>query len=201
MTGFPQQGLPGVPEPDCTGLEDFGDVVVKNTEIIGPGFYESIKFSANADATMLPGLYCIYGTGPGGLALPTLGSAKVTGDGVMLYFMEDAGGMTTSANSEIYLTAPDSLTDYSGNQWAGMLIYAHPDNHEDIILTGTSNSSYVGSVYAPGAYCEAQGTSGSVALQTQLICDTVGFSGTGDIDISYIMEQNYHLPDAVELTN
>jgi hypothetical protein len=182
-------------------LEDFGNVVVKDTQSISPGLYESIKFSANAVGTMEPGLYCIYGTGAGGLAFPTLGTAKVTGDGVMLYFMETAGGMTTSANSEIHLTAPDSLIDASGNEWAGMLIYIHPNNHEDVILTGTSNSSYIGSVYAPGAYCEAQGTSGSVALQTQLICDTVRFTGTGDIDISYDIEKLYHLPDAVELTN
>jgi hypothetical protein len=201
LTGFPQQGLPKAPLPDCEGLETFGDVVVKDTATIGPGLYESIKFSANANVTLQPGLYCIYGTGAGGLAFPTLGSARVTGDGVMFYFMEDAGGMTTSANSVIYLTAPTDLTDASGNQWAGMLIYAHPDNHEDFILTGTSNSKYVGSVYAPGAYCEAQGTSGSVALETQLICDMVRLTGTGDLDISYQMEKLYHLPDAVELTN
>lgn len=199
VTGLAQQGLPKAPLPDCTGLEDFGDVVVKDTDTITPGLYESIKFSANADATMAPGLYCIYGAGAGGLALPTLGSARVTGDGVMLYFMENAGGMQTSANSEVYLTASEDLTDYAGNQWAGMLIYVHPNNHEDIILTGTANSSYIGSVYAPGSYCEAQGTSGSIALQTQLICDTVRFTGTGDIDVSYDMEKLYHLPDAVEL--
>lgn len=201
VTGFPQQGLPKAPLPDCTGMEDFGDVVVKNTETIGPGLYESIKFSANADATMSPGLYCIYGTGAGGLALPALGSARVTGDGVMLYFMEGAGGMTTSANSEIYLTAPEGWEHPSVSDWVGMLIYAHPNNHEDIILTGTSNSSYIGSIYAPGSYCEAQGTSGSVALQTQLICDMIRLTGTGDIDISYDVEKLYHLPNAVELTN
>jgi hypothetical protein len=201
VTGYPQQALPTVPIPDCTGLDDFGDVVVKDTESITPGLYESIKFSANADATMEPGLYCIYGTGAGGLALPALGSARVTGDGVMLYFMENAGGMTTSANSEIYLTAPEGWEHPSVNDWAGMLIYAHPNNREDIILTGTSNSSYIGTIYAPGSYCEAQGTSGSVALETQLVCDTVGFGGTGDLDISYDVEKLYHLPDAVELTN
>jgi hypothetical protein len=201
VTGLPQQGLPKAPLPDCSGMEDFGDVVVKDTDSLSPGLYESIKFSANANATMLPGLYCIYGTGAGGLALPTLGSARLTGDGVMLYFMEDAGGMSTSATSEVYLNASEDLTDASGNQWAGMLIYVHPNNHEDIVLTGTGNSSYVGSVYAPGSYCEAQGTSGSVALQTQLICDMVRFTGTGELDISYDMEKLYHLPAAVELTN
>lgn len=201
LTGLPQQALPQAPIPNCTGLEDFGDVVVKDFETITPGMYESINFSANADATMDPGLYCIYGSGAGGLAFPTLGTARVTGNGVLLYFMENAGGMTTSANSEVHLSASDDLTDNAGNQWAGMLIYIHPNNHENVVLTGTSNSSYIGSVYAPGSYCEAQGTSGSVALQTQLICDTIRLTGTGDIDISYDMEKLYHLPDAVELSN
>jgi hypothetical protein len=203
VTGLPQEDLSRIPIPDCSGLTDFGSETVQGTQTLEPGLYDSIRFNANADATLLPGLYCIYGAASEGFALPALGSARVSGDGVMLYFMEDAGGYKASSNSEIYLSAadPGEWTDQSGNEWAGMLIYAHPNNHENFIFTGTSNSSYTGSIYAPGASCEAQGTSGSVALETQMICDTVELSGTGDLDVSYNMSKIYHLPKAVELTN
>lgn len=206
VTGLPQEELAGIPIPDCTETADFpdyGSVTVQGTQTLEPGLYESIKFNANADATLLTGMYCIYGTASAGFAFPALGSAMVTGDGVMLYFTEVAGGFKSSANSIIHLSAadPGEIVDSSGNEWAGMLIYAHPGNDNEFIFTGTSNSEYVGSIYAPGGYCEAQGTSGSVALKTQMICDMVQLAGTGDLDVDYDMSKLYHLPKAVELTN
>jgi len=201
VTGFPQQPIPDISPPDCSGLTDFGAVTVKTPQTLEPGLYDSIRFNANADATLNPGMYCIAGSGPGGLAFSTLGSARVSGDGVLLYFMEAAGGFTSSANSEVYLFASDFLVDPFEREWAGMLIYVHPNNKENFILSGTSNSTYSGSIYAPSAYCEAQGTSGTVALQTQIICDRVRLTGTGDLLVNYDMSKNYHLPDAVELTN
>ena len=92
------------------------------------------------------------------------------------------------------------MVDASGNQWAGMLIYAHPNNTNDIILTGTSNSWYEGSVIALGSHCDVEGNGGSVAFKTQVLCDTVRVNGTGELDLFYEKERNYHYPATVELS-
>ncbi len=201
VTGLPQQSVPAPPIPDCSDLDDYGEVRVKNFETILPGKYESLSFTSQSIATMSPGLYCIYGKNESNWGFQTIGQAKLFGDGVMIYLMEEAGGFSSSGGSQILVNASDTLTDASGNEWAGMLIYLHPGNSSEVILTGTSDSWYVGSIYALASPCTGQGTDGGVALQTQLICDTIRITGTGDIDINYDMSKNYHLPDAVELTN
>ena len=201
VTGLPQQSVPAPPIPDCSDLDDYGAVKVKNFETILPGKYESLSFTSQSSATMSPGLYCIYGKNESNWGFQTIGQAKLFGDGVMIYLMEEAGGFSSSGGSQIFVNASDTLTDASGNEWAGMLIYLHPGNSSEVILTGTSDSWYVGSIYALASHCTGQGTDGGVALQTQLICDTIRITGTGDIDINYDMSKNYHLPDAVELTN
>jgi hypothetical protein len=201
VTGLPQQSVPAPPIPDCSDLDDYGALQVKNVETILPGMYESLTFTSQSITTMSPGLYCIYGKNESNWGFQTIGQAKLFGDGVMIYLMEEAGGFSSSGGSQIFVNASDSLTDASGNEWAGMLIYLHPGNSSEVILTGTSDSWYVGSIYALASHCTGQGTDGGVALQTQLICDTIRITGTGDIDINYDMSKNYHLPDAVELTN
>ncbi len=201
VTGLPQQSVPAPPIPDCSDLDDYGAVLVKNVETVLPGVYESLTFTSQSIATMSPGLYCINGKNESNWGFQTIGQAKLIGDGVMIYLMEDAGGFSTSGGSQIYVNASDTLTDASGNDWTGMLIYLHPENSNEVILTGTSDSWYVGSIYALASHCSGEGTDGGVALNTQLICDTIRITGTGDIDINYDMSKNYHLPDAVELTN
>lgn len=201
VTGLPQQSVPAPPIPDCSDLDDYGAVLVKNVETVLPGVYESLTFTSQSIATMSPGLYCINGKNEDNWGFQTIGQAKLIGDGVMIYLMEDAGGFSTSGGSQIYVNASDTLTDASGNEWTGMLIYLHPENSNDVILTGTSDSWYVGTIYALSSHCSGEGTDGGVALNTQLICDTIRITGTGDIDINYDMSKNYHLPDAVELTN
>ncbi|MCH7588929.1 MAG: hypothetical protein IIC78_13000 [Chloroflexi bacterium] len=202
ITGLPQQSLPEAPIPDCAGMTDFGEVKINNSGgIAAPGLYESLSFTSQAVATMQAGMYCIYGMNDSGWGFQTVGQANLVGDGIMIYLTENAGGFSSSGGTQIYINASDSLQDASGNEWAGMLIYSHPLNTNELILTGTSDSWYVGSIYAYSSPCTAAGTDGGVALQTQLICDTIRITGTGDILVDYDMAKNYHLPDAVELTN
>jgi hypothetical protein len=201
VTGFPQQSLPEPPLPDCSELEDYGEVKVKSVETILPGKYDSLTLTSQAIVTMTPGMYCISGKNDSNWGFQSIGQATIFGDGVMIYLMKEAGGFSSSGGSQIYVNASDLLTDPSGNDWAGMLIYLHPENSNEVILTGTSDSWYEGSIFAFDSHCTAQGTDGGIALRTQLICDTIRITGTGDIDVDYDMSKNYHLPDAVELTN
>jgi hypothetical protein len=187
-----------MPLPDCSKLPQYGPTSFNSTATISPGVYESLKFNAGADVTLQPGLYCIFGPSP--WTFETKGGSTIRGDGVMFYLMSTSGGWKSAGGSQITLNAPTDLKDPSGNQWAGMLIYAHPDNENDIILTGTSNSWYEGSVIALGSHCDVEGNGGAVAFKTQVICDTVRVNGTGDLELFYEEERNYHYPAAVELS-
>lgn len=200
IQNFRQRVLSDPPIPDCNGLPENGAIKINGEEILQPGVYQSMTFVANSWVTLEPGLYCINGTNEEGWGFEFGGQGTLQGDGVMLYFMDTSGGLSISGGAQVILSASAELKDASGNDWAGMLIYVHPSNSNEFILTGTSNSLYQGSVYAPGSMCTLQGTSGGVALQTQLICDKIRVTGTGDLDLNYDMSMNYHLPAAVELT-
>jgi hypothetical protein len=187
-----------IPIPYCGNLPQYGPSSFNGEATISPGVYESLKFNAGADVTLKPGLYCIFGSDP--WTVETKGGSTIRGDGVMFYLMSTAGGWKSAGGSQIYLNAPTDFQDAVGNQWAGMLIYAHPDNENDIILTGTSNSWFEGSVIATGSHCDVEGNGGAVAFKTQVLCDTVRVNGTGDLDLFYEQERNYHYPATVELS-
>ncbi len=191
--------LSKVPTPDCSGLPINGPINTADTLTLQPGIYESLKLRAGANVTLEPGLYCFSGS-IGGSGLETLGSSILTGDDIMIYLMESAGGFTFAGGSQIYINASEDLRDASGNQWAGMLMYVHPDNNNVIALADTSNSWYEGSVVALGSHCDLEGTSGGVALQTQLICDTIEVHETGDLDLIYDEGSIYHIPASVDLS-
>lgn len=199
VTGGTEVSLSEISLPDCSGLHDYGDVVVKDSSTLQPGKYRSITVGADALVNMNPGLYCIYGAELDGNSFLMNDDAWVAGESVMLYLMEEAGSFRTSSTSVAYLYAADYLVDQSGQQWGGMLVYAHPDNDSEFIFTGTSKTTYRGTIYAPGGSCEARGTSGFVNLKSQLVCNTVRFSDLNGLYVSYDMSTNYHLPEVVEI--
>ena len=194
-----QQELNEVPTPDCSGLPVNGSINASSSGTLQPGIYESIKILAGAEVTLAPGMYCLNGS-LGGAAIDIGGGGSLYGDGVMIYFMDTAGSFRTNGGAQVYLNAPTDLKDASGNQWAGMLIYVHPDNAYDIILAGGTNSWFEGTIYAIGSVCYVTGNTGAVAFKTQVICDTVKVDGTGDLDLFYDAGRNYHIPNAVELS-
>jgi hypothetical protein len=189
-----------VPIPDCSGQPDFGKVTFNGPGTMSPGYYSSLKFNASADVTLAPGLYCIYGSDPWSVEMQ--GGARVVGHGVTFYMMTTTGGWKGNGGAYVELTAPppDALVDPSDNDWAGMLLYAHPSNTYDVTLSGTSNSYYEGSIYALGSHCNIEGTSGNVAFKTNVYCDTVEVGGTGDLDIFYDEGKNYQIPAALDLS-
>jgi hypothetical protein len=197
--GVPQENLRPIPEPDCSGLTDYGDVMVNagNSATLQPGKYESISFKANASVTLEPGMYCVYGskgfTGNGG---------SITGTDIMIY-MQD-GGLDMGGNSLVALAAVDpedgDLMDPSMNDWAGMLIYFDPSNSNEIKLTGTTGSTYTGTIYAESSECTINGTGDNIGLlSTQIICDKIKITGTAQVDIQYDEAKVYSLPPAIDL--
>lgn len=199
VTGGTQVSVSEVPLPDCSGLADYGEVEIRSSANLEPGKYMSITVGEDASLSLNPGLYCLYGAGADNNSILLADSSQVLGENVMFFMMEDAGGFNSSPTSEVYLSAPERLLDPSGQQWGGMLLYAQPDVDGVFIFSGTSRTIFIGTIYAPGAHCEAQGTKGFVTLRSQIVCDHVSFTEIDGLYISYDMSTNYHLPEAVEI--
>jgi hypothetical protein len=194
--GVPHQELYPVPTPDCPDY-DGGNVHVNagDNVTLDPGTYDRITVN-DGTLTLNPGMYCIDGvhgfTGTGG---------EVYGDGVMIYMID--GDFDLSGNSLVQLYAEDEegvLVDDSDNDWQGMLLYVDPGNSSAVVkLTGSSDSIYSGTVYAPNNFCTIEGNEANLGLDTQVICDTIRITGTADFSINYNQDNNYKLPPAIDL--
>lgn len=196
-TGVPQVDLPSLPTPYCADLGYWGAISIHNGDdlTLSPGRYDKIQMTGGK-VHFNPGLYCINGdfTSNGG---------EVEGLGVMFYVAN--GDITLNGGSSLYLEASTDLIDGAGNQWAGMLFFMPFSNDGLLSLAGGSESSYIGTIYAPGPphshthKCTFTGNSGNFGLRSQVICDRVKVTGTGDVSIHYVPEENYPLPPTVEL--
>jgi hypothetical protein len=192
--GAEPQQFAALPTPDCSGLANRTD----GGAVLEPGIYDEIIM--NGDTTLNPGMYCI--TGANGLQIN--GSAEVTGLGVF-FFLAD-GNVQVNGNAEVDLTAPTDLTDASGNQWGGMLMYMAYDNDGTISLNGSGDTTYTGTIFAPSPpanpsdyKCKLNGNSDDIGYNTQIICYTVQVTGNNDLNITYEEEQNFQLPPTVDL--
>ncbi len=180
----PQQAMPTMPEVPCPSSPEQPPLNITTDTVLDPGNYSSISVRAGADLTLNSGIYCINGKfeGQGG---------SVAGSGVVLKMLQQEFNL--GANTTTHLEAPTS------GDWKGLLIYGEPAVSL-IKLTGAANSYYKGTVYAPWSACEIHGTSGNtLVVDSQLICRTVKVIGDGDVEITYIPEELYKLPNTVEL--
>lgn len=162
-----------------------------NTETYTPGNYSNIKVSANnTDVVLQPGLYCIQN------------DFKVTGgslygNDVTIYVI--SGDFETGGNTMVTLDAPESGSDGQPPSMPGMLIFLAPENNGVIKLTGTSGSSFTGTVYAPDGSIDISGNNTSMVLNSQLIGDTISISGNPYLEIKFNPSQNYPAPPRVDL--
>lgn len=195
VEGATQVDLRNVPVPDCSGMTDYGKVIINGgTVTLQPGLYEEIKINGG-DVTFAPGMYCIYGT----KGFVTTGGT-ITGTGIMIYL--ENGDLSLSGNVDLNLSAesdPGVLVDPSHYDWADMLFYLDPSNTEPVTIGGGTGSAYTGTLYAPGSDCELAGSGDTLGLNSQMICDRIKLTGTSQITIIYNEDDNYHLPPTIDL--
>jgi hypothetical protein len=188
-----------MPEPSCAGLPDFGQMKVNSagTHTINPGRYSEITVLANADLILNPGMYCIYGNK--GF---TANGGSITGSGVMIY-MQD-GPFDLGGNTLVHLAAEQNtgvLIDAAENDWKGMLLYVDPTNSNDVEVTGTSNTTYTGTIYAPSSEVTLEGTGTDIGINAQVIGNNVKTAGNALLNIDYEEDKNYNLPPAIDLVH
>ena len=197
-TGMGQMAMRADFAPDCSGMTDYGKMKINSAgaHLINPGLYEEITVLANADVTMAPGMYCVYGnkgfTSNGG---------TITGAGVMIY-MQD-GPFDPGGNTIVTLAAEqnaDVLVDPSHSDWKGMLLFVDASNTHDIKVSGGSNSTYTGTIYAPHTDIELSGSGTTLGLlSTQIIGNSVKVTGSANINVMYDEDEVFNLPSAIDL--
>jgi hypothetical protein len=197
--GAEQQILPNIPTPDCSGLSS-QSTPSKKGGTISPGIYSEIAINSGV-LELEPGMYCI--TGSKGF---TATGGQVVGSGVMIY-MQD-GDFNLGGNTYVDLSASGDLKDASDNQWAGMLIYMDDDNTGQVTISGSSNSTYTGTVYAAApaspsskSKCILTGGGDNLSLESsQVICYSMEVTGDFYLNLTYDNSQLYQLPPILDIT-
>jgi Flp pilus assembly protein TadG len=149
------------------------------TETINPGVYcGGIKLTAGAIVTMNPGTY-IIDRGD----LQVNGGAMLTGTGVTLVFTSSTGNqwpsVTINGNAVVSLTAPKT------GPMAGFVVFADRNIPvgTDFKFTGGAMQYLGGAVYAPTAAISYAGGSTSGSSCTQLIGNTLNFTGNSNLAV------------------
>ena len=181
-TGFPYVPDPyaDVPNPSisaCSGTYN------SKTETINPGCWASMHFNGGDTITFNPGVYYVYGGSfqvEGGANLNcncTPGGAGVT---IILTGDSQKGYATATVNGggAINLQAPGKN---ASSPYQGIVFFA--DRNAPVgtayKFNGDSNTNYVGAIYAPTGAVAWSGGQGTSTSCTQVIGNTVDFSGGG----------------------
>jgi hypothetical protein len=149
-----------------------------------PDFRHESRFPPNNVTHLNPGIYCVD------ITTSLSGSAQLSGDGIAIVQRAGSIGIT---GGDVNVSAP--LT----GPLAGMLFYQPESNTEPGNVAGGGNSSYNGSIVAPGAGMTINGGSSTTGpFQTQVIANTIEITGSASLVINFDGAHQYHPPvDAV----
>jgi hypothetical protein len=120
-----------------------------------------------------------------------------------MIYMQD-GPFDLGGNTLVTLAAEQNtgvLIDAAENDWKGMLLYVDPTNSNDVEVTGTSNTTYTGTIYAPSSEVTLEGTGTDIGINAQVIGNNVKTAGNALLNIDYEEDKNYNLPPAIDLVN
>jgi hypothetical protein len=183
--------------PDCSSLSNR----TQQGNTLNPGVYSTISLTSG-NLTLKPGLYCI--TSSSANAFKVTGGT-FTANGVTMYVIN--GGVNLSANAAITLTAPPQPPPDPAPAIPGMLIQLPPGNTNVVSIQGTSDSTFVGTIYAPSASVQLAGNSasetgsGDIAhFYTQVIGYNVMVTGDENLVIQYDDSKQASLPARLELS-
>lgn len=140
----------------------------KTGSTLSPGNFTG-TFPGAGVTTLQPGTYCVTGDfNPAG---------NLTGNGVTIVLK--TGRLIFNGNLKLNLYPPTS------GPYKGLTIYAPPSNTSQIRLNGNSDSNLVGTLLAPSAPCDYNGSVQLQKQELQMICYTWQMNGNADIQIVY----------------
>lgn len=174
-----------VPPPDCTLVPDQGSSTSGGT--INPGRYSLIKM-ASGSLTMNPGLYCLSGNF-------TITGGTTQGTNITIYIT--SGDFSGKGSAEINLSAP---TVESPPAMKGMLIFLADGNTGTVTVSGSSTSTFTGTVYAPDGTVIIGGNSSLIpTYNTQIVANEMKVSGSVDMEINFEGANHYQMPAFLDL--
>lgn len=187
-----------------------GDVVQvvggPNPEYLAsPGYISNFpKNGAPGKVVMPQGVYCLEGNVSLNAGWSLTSDSIENGmhdqydEGVLIIVLDGKFDM----NGASYLNL-HAINDPSYDpQLQNLLIYLPPGNEEGLTINGSANSNLTGSIWAPSSHCSISGNSGSVGINSQIMCFTMSTAGDGQLNISYNQNENHIItvPPSVELT-
>jgi Flp pilus assembly protein TadG len=162
--GDPFAGLPTpAPGPNQT-------VPNGNTVTLNPGNY-SAGMTLHGNVTLNPGVYYVSST------FRINSNATVSGSGVTIYL---ASGTTVSmaGNADVNMAAPTSGT------YSGILFFGARDGTGSVTFNGDATSHLTGDLYFPNQQVSYIGNFTGVNGCTQVVADTVSWSGNTNISVN-----------------
>jgi Flp pilus assembly protein TadG len=145
----------------------------------GPGIYcGDIAVNAGANLTLAPGVYYLNGAN-----LSVAGNATVTGTGVTLVFTGSGanwGSANIGSNANVTLTAPSS------GPFKGEVMYGDRNMPAgtNFSLVGGGTQNFGGAIDLPRANLKFSGGNGTTTSCTQIIADTITFTGNSDVQVN-----------------
>ncbi|MBI3160062.1 MAG: hypothetical protein HYZ26_10740 [Chloroflexi bacterium] len=151
--------------------------------------------------TLDPGIYCISGD----LALS--GNSGLSGDGVVLYFID--GGLRFTGNAGMTISAPtaDNCLGTDGDRTAsctykGIAIFVSRSNSSSIEVRGNGGDAIFGLIYAINSTVQARGggsSSDETSVVGQVISKRVEGNGSGSFKVTYDEDRTFEVPPIIEL--
>ena len=140
-----------------------------------PGVYTGgISLSGSSSVTLTAGgIYYING---GGINMS--GSSSISGNGVMIY-NTGGGALNLSGTGNI------SLSPMTSGTYAGITVFQDRSNTASAAMSGGTNINNTGTFYLPSAKLTLSGNSGVGVMGSQFIVNSLTFSGTAGINVSY----------------
>ena len=165
--------------PNFSGCKET-KFTAKNKITIDPGVYcGGISLNAGADVTLNSGIYYLDGGG-----LTVNGGAKLTGTGVTLVFTKksssDWATATINGNATVNLTPPIS------GPTAGIVVFGDRNIplNTSFKFNGGATQYLGGATYVPTGAVSYSGGAGTSTSCTQIIGNTVTFTGNSSVAIN-----------------
>ena len=149
---------------------------------LNPGRFTSISNSGSGTLTLRSGVY--YITGSDGIS--SSGSGDVVGNGVLIYLKTGEFDMTGSGDL--------NLMPMTTGAYSGLTVYLDRSNATSFSMTGSGDSTFSGTVYAPAADIILTGSGTPFLLHSQMVASTVSLRGSGGLNINSDANYNYHIP-------
>jgi Flp pilus assembly protein TadG len=141
----------------------------KSSQTIQPGTYCS-GMDLNGNVTLSPGVYVVQGN------LKINANAAISGSGVTI-FMAGSSTVSMNGNATVTLSAPTSGT------YSGVLFYGdRTGTSASSTFNGTANSLLTGDLYFPKQMVSYLGNFSGQNGCTQVVADTVQWSGNSNIN-------------------